>query len=420
MAKINIILLPALMNLFTPPASKYQDVFDQRRFAFMWRTFVLMGCIFIGLTIVHLIENDLPNVFITVGATVAIVISLLISYATGKYTFGTILAGIAGSAINQMDLFMVVGSQKYVTILWIVCISLYVFYLLGPRLGTITFILNIIGVTISLVLIPKEVLIDRIIQRNDSDLISIIINLTVITVLLAYLMNQILKSSKIAERESKTTQRELRKQYVIVQKQNEEKTVMLKEIHHRVKNNLQVITSLLRLQSKEIKDQKSIEHFNDAVQRVLAMSQIHERMYQSKDLSKIDLEDYLRQLAEELIQSYAVDKPIELHVNCEIQYIQPKSLVSFALMFNELISNTLKHAFSDMDKGKIEIRILRTGEDEVQCYYYDNGVWKDYVREGSFGMELINDLADQLDGTYTRNTESGTTYHFIFKYEPLA
>jgi two-component sensor histidine kinase len=232
-------------------------------------------------------------------------------------------------------------------------------------------------------------------------------------------MNQILKSSQQAEKESKSTQRELRKQYVITQKQNEEKTIMLKEIHHRVKNNLQVITSLLRLQSKEIKDEKSIVHFNDAIQRVLAMALIHERMYQSKDLAKIDLEAYLRTLAEELIQSYAVEKPIELHVNCEIEFIQPKSLVSFALMFNELISNTLKHAFSDQKYGRIEIRIIRTKEDEVQCTYKDDGKWKEEAREGSFGLELIEDLCAQLDGEYKRDISEGTTYHFVFQYEHL-
>jgi two-component sensor histidine kinase len=194
---------------------------------------------------------------------------------------------------------------------------------------------------------------------------------------------------------------------------------MLKEIHHRVKNNLQVITSLLRLQSKEIKDEKSIEHFNEAIQRVLAMALIHEKMYQSNDLSKIDLEAYLRTLSEDLIYSYAVEKPIDLHVHCEIQYVQPKSLVSFALMFNELISNSLKHAFTDIDKGEIKIKILRTSKEEVQCYYSDNGSWKPPQREGSFGVELIGDLCEQLDGEYTLDTANGSTYHFIFKYDDI-
>lgn len=407
------------MSLLSVPESNYQDIFDQRRFAFMWRMYVLMLFIFVGLTLVHLLENDIPNVMITSSALIIIAVALLVSKYTRKYLFGAIIAGIAGSVINQIDLFFVVGSQKYVTILWIATISLYIFYSLGPLWGTITFILNVIGVTISLVIVPKEVIIERIKSQDNIDLLSVIINLIVISLLLAYLMNQILKSSKQAEKESKSIQRELRKQYVIVQKQNEEKTVMLKEIHHRVKNNLQVITSLLRLQSKEIKDKNSIEHFNDAIQRVLAMALIHERMYQSKDLAKIDLEAYLRTLAEELIQSYSIDKPIDLHVNCEIQYIQPKSLVSFALMFNELISNTLKHAFDEVSNGKIEIRIVRPETDVVECFYSDNGKWKNSAREGSFGVELIEDLCAQLDGTYTKDINNGTTYHFIFKYDYL-
>jgi len=194
---------------------------------------------------------------------------------------------------------------------------------------------------------------------------------------------------------------------------------MLKEIHHRVKNNLQVITSLLRLQSREINDQKSTEYFHDAIQRVLAMSLIHEMMYQSKELSKINLEAYLESLVREQIKTYAIDKNIQLKVSCEIEYIQPKSLVSFALMFNELISNTLKHGFKNQNEGEIIIDIKHPKENIVTAIYKDNGTWLSPQKEGSFGLELIEDLCVQMDGKFVRKIADGTTYEFEFEYLTL-
>ena len=407
------------MNPFKPPQTNYSNVFDIGKFNFMWRMFVIMLFVFVGLTLLHIFEQDWPDMIITSIACSVILISLFISKITGRFLFSAILSGIIGSLLNQMDLFFVLGSNKAVTILWIISIVFYIFYLLGPKWGITALIVNLTGVLLSIVIIPKEIMIERIEGRTEMDLISMIINLVVIIVLLAYLMNQILKSSRLAEKESKQAQGKLKEQYQLVQVQNEEKTVMLKEIHHRVKNNLQVITSLLRLQSQEIKDPKVLQHFDEAVQRVLAMALIHEKMYSSEELSKIDLEGYLNSLAEELIKSYSVDKPIHLEINCEIDYVQPKSLVSFALMFNELISNTLKHAFSDVNQGVIKIDITRIKEDQVKVTYFDNGTWKPPQREGSFGLQLISDLCLQLDGEFTLSKKDGTSYNFIFDYNHL-
>lgn len=406
------------MNLFTPPPSKYDDHFEQGKFNFTWRIYILLGIVFTGLTILHATQNDI-NMYVTSVALLITIVALFVQFFTKSYVGSTIIGIMAGSLVNQYDLYVIISSQKFITILWIICLTLYAFYLLSTRWGILFLVANLIGVTIAVLYIPKEVLIERIEARSDYAIISIVLNLIIIVGFITYLMNQILKTSRQAEISSKEAQRKLKNQYNIVQEQNEEKTVMLKEIHHRVKNNLQVITSLLRLQSQEIKDEKVLEHFDDAVQRVLAMSLIHERMYQSDDLSKIDLEAYLRNLAEELIASYSVEKPIELKVNCEIDYIQPKSLVSFALIFNELISNTLKHAFTDLEKGEISIAILHPEEKKVEAIYKDSGVWKSPQKEGSFGVQLISDLCEQLDGEFTLDTEKGTTYHFTFEYQNL-
>ena len=406
------------MKLLRAPASKFEDNFEQERFNFTWWLFMVLATVFVCLSVLHFFRDDL-NFYIAALALATAVISMGIMYFTRSHIIAALVGIIAGSLINQIDLFVVVSSQKFVTTLWILCIALSAYYLIGTKAGFITLVLNLIGVAAALYVVPKPIQISRIVERSEYGLISISINLFVITFVISFLMYQILKSSKQAEQNSKRAQEELTGQYKIVQAQNEEKTVMLKEIHHRVKNNLQVITSLLRLQSREIQDEKSIEYFHEAIQRVLAMALIHEKMYQSEELARIDLKAYLRSLSEELIASYSIQKPIDLDIECEIEYIQPKSVVSFALMFNELISNSLKHAFVNLDKGEIKIAITHPEKNQVIATYWDNGTWLPQQKVGSFGLELIDDLCEQLDGTFERISENGTKYTFTFEYLSL-
>lgn len=403
------------MNLFSPPASKYSDLYDQERYKFTWWLFIFLLGVFILLSVFHFFRDD-QNFFVTIAAVGVVGISLLVTYFTRSYITAAVIGIIGGTLVNQYDLFVIISSQKFVTTLWIVSISLSAFYLLGSRFGFATLVFNLLGVGAALIVVPQSIQIQRIAERDDFGLMAISINLVVIAMYLSFLMHKIQKTSRNAENRSKEAQANLNEQYKLVQGKNEEKTVMLKEIHHRVKNNLQVITSLLRLQSREIDDEKSITYFNDAIQRVLAMALIHEKMYQSNDLSKIDLEAYLNSLVEELIATYSFEKPIDISINCEIEYIQPKSLVSFALLCNELVANSLKHAFVDKETGEISIDIRLPKSNHVIFKYHDNGEWRGPQKASSFGLELIDDLCEQLDGTFKRTFDNGTSYIFDFDY----
>jgi len=195
---------------------------------------------------------------------------------------------------------------------------------------------------------------------------------------------------------------------------NEEKTVMLKEIHHRVKNNLQVVTSLLRLQANEIEDQKTRFHLTDSVNRVSAMAMIHEKMYQSENLTKIDLKVYLKSLIDDLITSYANKVKINITIESDLNRVEPKSLVPLALIFNELVSNSIKHAFKGRSKGAIVIRTIKNLDGSIQINYHDDGEWIGPQKEGSFGLEMIETFTEQLDGKMERKIENGTSYMFSF------
>ncbi|UKN01786.1 sensor histidine kinase [Paracrocinitomix mangrovi] len=405
------------MGLFSIPHSSYQDQYKKAGFRLTWKI-----CLFLSLAMIFLSSVlfffNLDLFYSSFISSIILLVMVGVLYKSRKYEIIAVSFGVIGTLSAQLTLFLLKDEYHFVDILWMTVISLYVFFSLGRLWGFIILMANIAGSAIYVLYFLNENL-KLVHQLDEVSRISIAFNLLLCGIFIYFLISEYLKTIEFAESSFRNVNAELKIKNKEVELQNEEKSVMLKEIHHRVKNNLQVITSLLRLQSNEIKDENLNDKFNEAIQRIMAMALIHEKMYQSDDLARIDLEGYLRTLAQELIESYSVSKPINLHVNCEIEYIQPKSLVSIALMFNELISNSLKHAFEEKEEGKIEIRILKISEHQVEIVYKDNGNWKKPVSDSTFGVSLISDLSVQLDGTYTLDTSVGTTYDFIFEYENI-
>jgi two-component sensor histidine kinase len=174
---------------------------------------------------------------------------------------------------------------------------------------------------------------------------------------------------------------------------------------------LQVITSLLRLQSSDLNQNDVKIHFDDAINRIMTLSLIHQKMYQKDNLSLIDTQDYFNTLIADLITSLSVNIPVQLKINSEIDYIGTKSFVPLALIISELVSNSLKHAFKN--DGFIAIDFLKNNH-LINVRYFDNGNWKDEQEKSSFGIQLVQTLCRQLGGNYKREILSkGTTYHLL-------
>lgn len=198
-----------------------------------------------------------------------------------------------------------------------------------------------------------------------------------------------------------------------------EKEVLLKEIHHRVKNNLQVISSLLNLQSSFIQDQQDLEIFQDSQNRVYSMALIHERLYQSQDLARIDLAEYIRDLAAHLIRSYKdSSERVALKVDAEGGFLNIDIAVPCGLILNELVSNALKHAFPDARTGEIHVELYADHDHQFIFRVSDNGVGLpqdlDFQNTQSLGLQLVNMLVSQLDGTIELNRGLGTEFKIRF------
>ncbi len=197
-----------------------------------------------------------------------------------------------------------------------------------------------------------------------------------------------------------------------------EKEMLLKEIHHRVKNNMQVISSLLFMQARAQKDEKVKAILKESQDRIKAIALVHEKLYQSTDLDQIDYTDYLRKITDHLFESYKIDSNIiTLHLNAEKAVLHIDKAVPCSLIINEMISNSLKHAFPEGRKGVITID-FRKGTDNYILTYSDDGigipVGITFDRTESLGMQLIKGLTKQINGLIELNRTAGTKYTITF------
>jgi two-component sensor histidine kinase len=200
-----------------------------------------------------------------------------------------------------------------------------------------------------------------------------------------------------------------------------EKEIMLKEIHHRVKNNMQLISSLLSLQASHIKDKAALNAFDISQSRIRSMMLIHENLYASKDFSNIDFSKYISQLASHLSSSYGVDsKGIQLKIDVHGILLNMNHGVPCGLIVNELVINAFKYAFPKGKKQKkntITVSMRSMGK-KIKLAVGDNGVGLpksiDPKHSRSLGFQLVDTLVKQLNGTLNVSREHGTAFTIIF------
>lgn len=242
----------------------------------------------------------------------------------------------------------------------------------------------------------------------------VIVEIAAALIVLIYILSFFVATTKRAEHALRTGNWLLEENNILVKKQNSEITVLLKEIHHRVKNNLQVVNSLLRLQSVQIDDERSREVFEDAQHRIKAIALIHERMYKSPDLSNIDSSGYFRGLAEDLLRQSSVNQNIRLHIKIQLAKWKQDIVVPMGLLLNELIANSVEHGQLG-DDGIISIELTEE-QGECRLIYSDNGVGFKEEPVTGFGLELIQTLCEQLNGKMERFNfpGKGLEYRFVF------
>ncbi|AYV56803.1 response regulator [Leptospira kmetyi] len=192
-----------------------------------------------------------------------------------------------------------------------------------------------------------------------------------------------------------------------------EKEVLLREIHHRVKNNLQIVSSILNLQSNYITDSKSFDLFEDAQSRIKSIALIHELLYQNKDLAQMDFKEYLYNLTTNLLRTYRVNSEINFVIEADPIFLSLDSAIHCGLIVTELVTNSLKYGFKGREKGNIYISI-RNLEEGFVLTVEDDGIGfpedVDFSRTDSLGLQLVNILSEQIGATLTLEKSEGTKF----------
>lgn len=221
------------------------------------------------------------------------------------------------------------------------------------------------------------------------------------------------------------TNEELRKEIAERKKAEEklkeslkEKELLLKEVHHRVKNNLQIVSSLLNFQSRYVKDRKAVEMFRESQKRIKSMAVIHEKLYQSKDLTRICCSEYIRSLVDYLFNSYKLRADtLTFKVDIEDCSLGMDAAIPCGMIINELITNSLEHAFPDGREGEILVS-LHSRDSKHVLTVRDNGIGfpegLDYRKTETLGLRLVSLLADQLKGKVKLDRSSGTAFTITF------
>ncbi|MBV1768211.1 MAG: PAS domain S-box protein, partial [Methanobacterium sp.] len=198
----------------------------------------------------------------------------------------------------------------------------------------------------------------------------------------------------------------------------EEKEVLLQEVHHRVKNNLQIISSLLNLQSRYIQNDGDLELFRDSQSRVKSMAIIHEKLYKSKDFAHVDFKEYISSLMTYLFHYYSIDQDvIKLEVEVDNLMLGMDTAIPCGLIINELVSNSLKYAFPPGREGKVSIK-LQSKNNQFLLEVADDGVGLpenlDFKKTESLGLRLVLSLTNQINGNIKLIGDSGTRYKINF------
>jgi PAS domain S-box-containing protein len=201
-----------------------------------------------------------------------------------------------------------------------------------------------------------------------------------------------------------------------------EKEILLKEIHHRVKNNLQIISTLLDLQSDYIQDKQSLRFFRESQDRIRSMALVHEKLYQTSDFISINFGDYIANLTKYLFNSYVTDpERISLVLDVAPATLEIDQAIPFGLILNELVSNSLKYAFPGERRGEIVVRLRTEGDVGVVLLVKDDGVGLpqglDFENTESLGLQLVTMLVRQIRGEIVPGNEGGTSFKIAYRKE---
>lgn len=393
------------------PVGPDVDFFELTRLRLTWNIHLLLILSLIPIISISFYSQPFYASYYA-GALVLVMVSAVLIWRTGNFR---IFSTCVSTILYVMIIFSMYRVDNYVHIIepfWLLALVIYIYFIHGKLWGGLAIVGTVVS-TVIFLFFQLNSTIENVAKMQALDSLSMGLEFTVCLSFIGYVLYQFIFLKNHAERELKAMNEALRKEKELVESRDKEKTILLQEIHHRVKNNLQIVMSLLRMQSTKTESPEAKVHLNDAINRVLTMSLIHQKLYESDNLSAIDLSEYIESLASDVVRSNQVPCEITQSFSIQIPNIRMKTIVPIALIVTELISNSVKHAFDNTPNPTINLEAKYLEDsDQIELKYADNGRWKEPTKE-SFGTQLIEALTEQLEGTFDLNTgPEGSSYTF--------
>lgn len=363
--------------------SAYEEVYHRERYRLIWRLSVAFALVFALLTILFY-NNQREAFYIYLAVFLLSVFSLFWLKFSSNYKLVFWLFSASASALVLYSVNTIIDTMHYSDLLWMVNIVLFAYVGLSRNQALIFVILHVFGLAYYCLFQLNDHL-EVIHPLNDVQIIVTTIEMVFAFIVMAYLYHANIRFQRFVQEEIKEVNE-------VLEAKNTEITTLLKEVHHRVKNNLQIVVSLLRIQQSELDSDDLRAQFEEAVNRIMTIAAIHQKLYQSNELSNVQFNDYIKSLLEDF-QELFDHRNVKFNFASNVDVIDLKTIVPLGLILNELITNSIKHG--DVSEMRIDLTFNETEEGTLMVYD-DYIVWNS---EGTgFGLELIQILGDQIDG----------------------
>ena len=405
-----------MLEFLKTPSTDFSDYFEKANFKLTWNITITLAVFLFIIFCFFIIVQPIFAIHYGAGAVFTIIASYWL-YTKRQYKGVAKMLSICSYGLVNTSIFLIPNAVHYIEPFWIFIITLYAYFTLGKKWGAVFLFGNLISTGLYfLFFINENILGIEYISLEQG--LGMTLEFGLCCVIVGYIINQFISTKEWAESQLKKANEKIMSEKNMVEKHVQEKTVLLQEIHHRVKNNLQVVTSLLRMQSGNSVSTETKKHFEGAVNRIMTMALVHQKMYENENLAEINLNDYLTSLVDDINSSASSEFNIKFDIKTSIEEVGMKSIVPLALIVNELVTNSIKHAFNEDNKEpniKLIINEIDNDSGFFKLEYSDNGQWKP-TSGSSFGSELIEVLTEQLEGSLDLvKTDLGTTYTFYLK-----
>jgi len=399
------------MGIFKLNTDFCESHFEKEKYLLAWKiSFTFM--LFYGVLTLTSLSADTAIIVPYFSSFIVGLVCITFLQVTKNYIAIFWIFAITGTIILNLAMNLILDIPHLVDIIWILVVVFTAFVGINKKTGFVFLILNSLGILFYNSYSINENILSLNIRTNE-ELISDNIEMGLALFVFGYMLFKFIELQSYSESKIIKINNDLQEKNTFIASQNEENKLLVQEVHHRVKNNLQIMISLLRLQQNDIESEDVKNHFSEAIKRIMVMSVIHQKLYKNEDLTYVTLQDYLNDITKEIL--YISDSEnITFKIKTEIKKLGLKTIVPLGLIINELVSNSIKHAFSNSENSLIRISINKKDNNHFELIYSDNGSWRDPAPNySSFGLELIEILTSQLEGTVKREVNVKGTYYYL-------